>query len=191
MIHIRIIECGPCKSSSVLYREAKTYPIKVSEGHLLNLRILKPESVVKVPAYDTPLLSCLLYASIHFYTNRGGTNRNPAYDIYWGQQSLTICDGGTVELARGFDLLCDIQIRGGTFASMGTREFSWDPILTRWTIPVLSQKTPLFLLGKEGAKIKMDGEAVYARVGIVGNNKLRSEINRSIHKEYSDGYTWY
>lgn len=189
MIHFRLDEWSP---AYYLYLDAITYPIKVSEGHLLNLRILKPppDQAPPPPPYNIPLLECLLYASTHFHASL--KSYRPAYDIFWGQQYLEYNSSADVaKIAQGFDLLCDIQVRGGTYAIMGEKKFSWDSDIHRWILPELTQINPLYILGKEGVLIDTDGHAIYAKMGIIGNDKLRSKINRIANNQYSHGETWY
>lgn len=136
MCSFRIDECHQeiCR----LYRNAKIYPYMATRGYLHNT--YGRDHRWDVFHYEHPCtdpLKLVLMLFIH------PDIRQEAWEIIWTRVGKSIPGRtGRYPIPRA-DLFCNLQVYGGTFARLGYRDLEWDSEIGRWTLPELSNITPL------------------------------------------------
>jgi hypothetical protein len=149
------------------------YPYLITRGHLNNFyRDKDHREFCSFPASekDTPMTLCVKAIII----------TKEAYDFYWTKLSkkLDTPSYPFYYLMDPVDLICNITVIGGSYASFNNISLQWSNKEQIWKLPEYTDKNPLFAVHGT-LTIQTDGEYLCCWVGAIGPRDLRLELAKA------------
>lgn len=160
------------------YKKKTHYPYIVTSGHLNNYYGRHMDGFNKFPTTkdDSPEYLCL----------RAIILSKSSSDIYWTYLSKKIERRSGCHLEWTCELLCDIQVKGGSYAKLGDRDLHWDEGIKRWTLPDITKENPLFRCMDYGLYLETDGDYIWCLGGVFAEPNIR--MNYYLIADTKPGY---
>jgi hypothetical protein len=140
------------------------YPFIISPGHIYNTFRETPtetfSTLTKIDASTDPILLGMMVSSFTNYE----------YEIYWIKYFKRL-DKTKHFYFPDIDLVCNIVVRGGTYASFNQTPLKWVEEDQVWKLEQFSKEDPLFVAGRLMSLIT-DGDFIYCTIGLVAKNRV-------------------
>ena len=105
------------------------------------------------------------------------------YDVYWSQYQIEKGNGRSRFHLPCADLICEIEILGGTYARIEDYDMIWNSEKQAWCFPELTVNNPFFTVAMiHILRLETDGKGLRCLVGI-----LASKTRKDYQQAWLDG----